>query len=155
MENLINGTKPDIFYENVEEETKKNDLYRKVVYTGKQQFVYMSIEPNDGIHLETHPDHDQFIRIEEGEGVAIINGEEYKLFDGIGIIIPAGYEHEIKNTSSEKKLKLYSIYSPPEHDKGKIDETNPDKNNIVKTNENLQKKYLKYKKKYFLLKEKF
>jgi hypothetical protein len=147
--------KSTVFYENVEEETKKNDLYRKVVYTGKQQFVYMSIEPNDGIHLETHPDHDQFIRIEEGEGVAIIDDKEHKLFDGIGIIIPAGCKHEIKNTSSEKKLKLYSIYSPPEHDKDRIDEINPDKNNIVETNKNLQKKYLKYKKKYFLLKEKF
>jgi len=142
--------KSTVFYENVEEETKKNDLYRKVVYTGKQQFVYMSIEPNDGIHLETHPDHDQFIRIEEGKGVAIIDDKVHKLFDGIGIIIPAGCKHEIKNTSSKKKLKLYSIYSPPEHDKDRIDKTNPDKTNV-----NLQKKYLKYKKKYFSLKEKF
>ena len=132
------------FYKNIEELTLQNSSYRKVLYTGKQQqFVIMSIPPSDDIHMETHPETDQFIRIEKGKGVAIINKKNYDLHDGIGLIIPAGAEHQIKNTSDTEDLKLYTIYSPPEHSDGKEDKENPDKS-----------KYLKYKMKYLELKQK-
>lgn len=118
----------NVFYENVNEETIKNENYRKVVFTGKHmQFVYMSIDPNDNIHLEMHPDTDQFIRVEQGQGKAIIDNNSFDLYDDIGIIIPAGSQHEIINTSDKNKLKIYSIYCPPEHPKNKIDVINPDK----------------------------
>ena len=131
------------FYANLEEITLCNDSYRKVLYTGKnQQFVLMSIKPLDDIHLETHPETDQFIRIEKGKGVAIIDKKIYDLHDGIGLIIPAGAKHQIKNTSENEHLKLYTIYSPPEH-KDKLEQiNNPDKF-----------KYLKYKTKYLELKQ--
>lgn len=137
-----------IFYENIEKETDNNTAYRKVAYTGKMQFVYMNIEPMDDIHKEIHEHHDQFIRIEKGEGIAILNDKTYKLHDGIGLIIPSGVTHKIINTSKTLPLKLYTIYSPPEHPKGILQQTNPDKkDNFYKL------KYLKYKKKYIGLKK--
>ena len=142
---MNNLKKTNVFYENIEKKTLENNLYRNVVYTGKQQqFVYMSLEPNDDIHMEMHPEHDQFIRIEQGQGEAIVDGKTYELYDGIGIIIPAGSQHQIKNKSSTEKLKLYSIYSPPEHPQGKIDILNPDFK--------YKQKYLKYKQKYLSIK---
>jgi mannose-6-phosphate isomerase-like protein (cupin superfamily) len=154
-----------IFYENIEANTLQNEAYRKVVYTGKSmQFVYMSLQPLDDIHMEIHQDHEQFIRIESGEGKAIIDSIEYKLFDGIGFIIPQGIKHQIINTSSTNKLKLYTIYSPPEHPPNRIQLNNPDKinnrneklneinNEKLNENEKLNKKYLKYKSKYLSLK---
>jgi mannose-6-phosphate isomerase-like protein (cupin superfamily) len=100
------------FYQNIENKTKSNKSYRKVAFTGKKlQFVYMSIKPLDNIQLEIHKHTDQFIRIESGKGVAIINNKKYKLFDGIGLIIPTNVYHEIINTSKKDNLKLYSIYA--------------------------------------------
>ena len=135
----------NIFYEDVEANTKTNENYRKVVYTGKMQFVYMSLKPLDDIHMEVHKDHDQFFRIESGNGKAIVNGSEYELKDGIGLIIPAGASHQIINTSNSEPLKLYSIYAPAEHPPNRLDVSNPDK---------LANKYLKYKNKYLNLKKK-
>jgi len=104
------------FHMNIEKTTLSNNNYRNVLYTSKnQQIVVMSIKPNDNIHKEIHKDHDQFIRIEKGVGKAIINDVEYQLSDGIALIIPAGTTHEIINTSNTEDLKLYTIYSPPEH----------------------------------------
>ena len=129
-----------IFYENIEKSILENKNYRKVVYTSKfMQFVYMNIKPLDSIPMEIHNNHDQFIRIESGEGKAIVNNNKYKLYDGIGIIIPAGAKHQIINTSSFDELKLYTIYSPPEHPANLIQSVNP---NYYK------EKYLKYKEKY-------
>jgi mannose-6-phosphate isomerase-like protein (cupin superfamily) len=136
----------NVFYENIEVNTIKNQNYRKVVYTGKMQFVYMSLKPLDQIHMEVHPDHDQFLRIEKGNGQAIVNGQEYELYDGIGLIIPAGAQHQIKNTSETEDLKLYSIYTPPEHKPDRLDVNNPDK---------FAHKYLKYKNKYLELSSKY
>ncbi len=135
----------NIFYEDVESNTKSNENYRKVVYTGKMQFVYMSLKPLDDIHMEVHEDHDQFFRIESGNGKAIVNGSEYELKDGIGLIIPAGASHQIINSSNSEPLKLYSIYAPAEHPPNRLDISNPDK---------LANKYLKYKNKYLKLKKK-
>ena len=144
-----------IFYADIEKETLLNKNYSKVVFTGKsQQFVYMSLKPLDSIHMEVHPDHDQFIRIEKGIGLAIVDRKKYKLADGIGIIIPAGASHQIINTSNSADLKLYSIYSPPEHPPNRVDKTNPDKSNTstTKINSKLKEKYIKYKEKYLSLK---
>lgn len=101
-----------------------------------QQFVLMSIPQGDGIKMETHESHDQFIRIEKGEGKAIIGNSTYKLKDGTAFIIPAGTSHQISNTSNSEPLKLYTIYSPPEHPDKLTQSTNPDKfvdqtNNVI------------------------
>lgn len=117
----------DIFCENINKQTLQNNNYRKVIYTGKHmQLVYMNIKPQDNIHLETHEEHDQFIRIEQGTGIAILNNKKYELSDDFAIIIPAGTQHEIINTSKTQELKLYTIYSPPEHPKNTINFENPD-----------------------------
>jgi mannose-6-phosphate isomerase-like protein (cupin superfamily) len=124
------GGNPNIepFYsENIEELTKTNNDYRRVLYTGmNQQFVLMSIPPGDEIKMETHESHDQFIRIEQGEGKAIVGNSTYKLKDGTAFIVPANTSHQISNTSNSKSLKLYTIYSPPEHPDKLIQSTNPD-----------------------------
>jgi mannose-6-phosphate isomerase-like protein (cupin superfamily) len=141
----------NIFCADIEQITMDNNSYRKVLYTGtRQQFVLMSITPGDNIPKEIHPDTDQFIRVEEGNGLAIVEGINYELKDNIGIIIPAGKEHEIKNTGSTN-LKLYSIYSPPEHEQGLIQETKPDKEHDLSE----KQKYYKYKSKYIKLKNKY
>jgi mannose-6-phosphate isomerase-like protein (cupin superfamily) len=120
----------NIFCENINDKSIENENYRKVAFTGKHlQFVYMSIKPKDNIHLEVHNKTDQFIRIEKGYGLAIIDGKEYKLYDNIGIIIPSGCHHEIINSSNTEELKLYTIYAPPEHPNNEIDITNPNKIN--------------------------
>jgi mannose-6-phosphate isomerase-like protein (cupin superfamily) len=82
----------------------------------------MSIEPGEEIGEEVH-EVDQFIRIEEGEGLAILNDEEQRIEDDWAVVIPAGIKHNIINTSSEEKLKLYTIYSPAQHLPGTIHKT--------------------------------
>jgi mannose-6-phosphate isomerase-like protein (cupin superfamily) len=100
----------------IEKETKKNSDFRRVLYTGKySQLVLMSLKPMEEIGMETHPDIDQFFRFEEGEGKVIIDGVEHKVKDGDAVIVPAGAEHNVVNTSKKLELKLYTIYSPPEH----------------------------------------
>lgn len=122
-------TNTDPFYsENVEKLTKQNNDYRRVLYTGQnQQFVLMSILPKDNIHMEIHESHDQFVRIEQGEGEATIGSNTYKLQDNTAFIVPAGVSHKITNTSETESLKLYTIYSPPEHPDKLVQKTNPNK----------------------------
>ena len=104
------------FIANIEEKTLKNDYFREVLYTGQHsQLVVMSLNPNEEIGMEVHEIVDQFLRIESGEGKAILNGEEYVISDGFAIVVPAGTKHNIINTSSTKKLKLYTVYSPAHH----------------------------------------
>lgn len=106
--------------------TKKNGKFRKVLYTMKKmQIVLMSLKPGEDIGMETHGGVDQFVRIESGNGMAIINGNKYDLRDGIAIMIPAGSEHNIMNTYTHKELKLYTIYSPPEHVPNRDDVVKP------------------------------
>jgi len=106
----------DYYHENIEEETIDNDDYRKVVATTpNMQLVLMSLKPLEEIGSEIHPYISQFIRVEKGEGIAIIEGRVFNLFDGVSIIIPLNKEHNIINTSKYKDLKLYTIYSPPNH----------------------------------------
>jgi mannose-6-phosphate isomerase-like protein (cupin superfamily) len=91
-----------------------NDNFRKVLYTAKNmQLVLMSLAPNEDIGEEVH-NLDQFIRIESGQGEALLNGLKYKLEDGMAVIVPAGVKHNIINLGSAP-LKLYTLYSPPEH----------------------------------------
>src|SRR5665647_1639159 len=100
----------------IEEETRKNSDFRRVLYTGKySQLVLMNLKPMEEIGMETHPNIDQFFRFEEGEGKAIIDGVEHKIKDGDAVIVPAGAKHNVVNTSKNSELKLYTIYSPPEH----------------------------------------
>jgi mannose-6-phosphate isomerase-like protein (cupin superfamily) len=104
------------FAANLEEETKKNMDFRRVLYTGKfSQLVLMCLKPKEDIGEETHDDVDQFFRFEEGDGVVVIDGTQQVVKDGSGVIVPSGAKHNIINTSNTKNLKLYTIYSPPEH----------------------------------------
>jgi mannose-6-phosphate isomerase-like protein (cupin superfamily) len=104
------------FAENLEEETRKNSDFRRVLYTGKNsQLVLMCLKPEEDIGMETHDNVDQFFRFEEGEGVVMIDASRYTVKDGSGVIVPCGAQHNVINTSKTKNLKLYTIYSPPEH----------------------------------------
>jgi mannose-6-phosphate isomerase-like protein (cupin superfamily) len=104
------------FNANIENATLANSNFRQVLYTGKHsQLVLMSLKPNEEIGMEVHTDNDQFFRFEAGEGKAIIDGNEYVLGNGSVIIVPAGAQHNIINTSATDDLKLYTIYSPAHH----------------------------------------
>lgn len=111
------------YYIDLEDATKENEYFRKVLFTSDHlQLVLMTIKPGDEIGLETHKDHDQFIRVEEGEGKAIISNDEFFLRDGSAVVIPAGNEHNIINIGTES-LKLYTLYSPAEHPDGIVHAT--------------------------------
>jgi len=112
------------YVDNIENLTITNNFFRKVLFTGKFcQLVVMSLLPNEEIGVETHPNVDQFFRVEQGMGKIIMNGEEHPIKDGDAIVVPAGTEHNLINTSKELPLKLYTIYSPPNHPDGKIHQT--------------------------------
>jgi len=108
----------------LEREAKKNADFRHVLYTGKHsQLVLMSLKPGEEIGEETHETHDQFFRFESGEGKVIIDGVEHNIKDGSGVIVPAGAKHNVVNTSKRANLRLYTIYSPPEHQDGVVRHT--------------------------------
>lgn len=112
---------------NIEQDTLDNEDYRRVLFTGQHlQLVLMTLQPAEEIGLETHEEHDQFIRIEAGNGVARLNGEEHALSDGVIVVIPAGTEHNVINTSPDDALRLYTLYSPPEHADGTVHRTKAD-----------------------------
>jgi mannose-6-phosphate isomerase-like protein (cupin superfamily) len=109
---------------NIEQKTLDNQYFREVLYTTKRsQFVVMTLQPQEEIGMEVHEDHDQFIRIEMGQGKAFLDGEEHFLEDGSALVIPAGTEHNIINTSATHPLRLYTLYTPPEHAQGTIHKT--------------------------------
>jgi len=109
---------------NLERETRKNADFRRVLYTGKHsQLVLMSLKPGEEIGAETHDDVDQFFRFDAGEGKVIIDGVEHPVKDGYGVIVPASARHNVVNTSKRANLKLYTIYSPPEHQDGVVRHT--------------------------------
>ena len=100
----------------IEEGTLENTNFRKVLYTGKHsQLVLMSLKPKEEIGMEAHPDNDQFFRFEKGVGKVIIDGNEYEVQNGHAVIVPAGAQHNVINTSETEALKLYTLYSPPHH----------------------------------------
>ena len=105
---------------NIEKEALENANFRKVLYTAKNsQLVVMSLKPREEIGEETHG-LDQFLRIEEGEGTAILDGVENEISAGFAVVVPAGVKHNIINTSSEKEMKIYTVYSPPNHRDGVV-----------------------------------
>lgn len=109
------------FNANIEDQTLQNSDFRHVLYTGKHsQLVLMSLKPSEDIGQEIHADNDQFFRIEKGEGKCIIDGNEYEIRDGSAIVVPAGAEHNVINTSDTEDLKLYTIYSPAHHQDGVV-----------------------------------
>jgi len=104
------------FVTDLEKETRGNLDFRRVLYTGRfSQLVLMSLKPNEEIGEEVHDTVDQFFRFEEGEGMVIIDGVKHPVRDGSGVIVPSGARHNVVNTSSKTNLRLYTIYSPPEH----------------------------------------
>ena len=108
----------------IERRTLQNEYFRQVLYTGPHaQLVVMALEPGEDIGLETHHDVDQFLRIEAGEGMALLDGKEHALGEGTAVVVPAGTAHNIINRSRTEPLKLYTIYSPPEHPDGTIHKT--------------------------------
>ena len=111
------------YHQNIEEQTLANNNFRQVIFTGpKSQLVLMSLKPGEEIGEETHNNVDQFFRIEAGNGKAVIAGQNYELVDGVAVIVPAGTEHNFINTGSVN-LKLYTIYTPPNHIDGRVHAT--------------------------------
>jgi mannose-6-phosphate isomerase-like protein (cupin superfamily) len=114
------------YVDNIEQLTKENDNFRKVLYTGKNsQLVLMTLQSGEDIGSEVHEEHDQFFRIDAGKGTAVIDGAEHDIEDGFAVVVPAGAEHNVVNTGNEP-LKLYTIYSPPEHKDGVLHATKAD-----------------------------
>lgn len=104
------------FVGKIEKDTVKNDDFRRVLYTGKySQLVLMSLKPGEEIGEEVHDDVDQFFRFEEGKGLVVIDGVKNEVKDGMAVVVPSGAKHNVINTSKKNDLKLYTIYSPPEH----------------------------------------
>ncbi len=111
---------------NIEKLALENSNFRKVIFTAPHsQLVVMSLHEAEDIGMETHPENDQFIRVEQGSGKAILNGEESTLSEGSAVIIPSGIEHNIINTG-DKEMKLYTVYSPAHHPDGTIHSTKAD-----------------------------
>jgi mannose-6-phosphate isomerase-like protein (cupin superfamily) len=103
------------YCDDIEKATVENEDFRRVLYTGEHmQLVLMTLQPGDEIGEEVHPDRDQFFRIEEGEGAIDIDGRENRVEDDFAVIVPAGARHNVRNTGSGP-LRLYTLYSPPEH----------------------------------------
>jgi mannose-6-phosphate isomerase-like protein (cupin superfamily) len=109
----------------VERETLKNTYFRKVLFTGTHaQLVVMCLQPGEEIGNEVHPKVDQFFRIEQGQATFIYNGKEkHKVRDADAVVVPAGTFHNVVNTSKTETLKLYTIYSPPNHPAGTVHKT--------------------------------
>jgi mannose-6-phosphate isomerase-like protein (cupin superfamily) len=109
----------------IESLTIKNGYFRQVLFTGKHcQLVVMCLQPAEEIGNEVHPNVDQFFRIESGEARFIFNGkEEHLAKDGDAVVVSAGTYHNVINVSKTKALKLYTVYSPPNHPDGTIHKT--------------------------------
>jgi mannose-6-phosphate isomerase-like protein (cupin superfamily) len=114
------------FVTNIEEDTLENEDFRRVLYTAKNtQLVLMSLRGKEEIGEEIH-ELDQFIRIEAGQGLAVLDGVAHRLSDGSAVVIPAGTKHNVINVSDTDDLKLYTLYSPPEHRDGTVHKTKSD-----------------------------
>ena len=110
------------FVQNIEEISVKNEDFRQVLYTAKNtQLVIMSLKPKEEIGMELHQ-LDQFFRVEEGMGEAVLDGVHTKISAGFAVLVPAGTKHNIINTGSTS-MKLYTLYSPPNHRDGVVHHT--------------------------------
>jgi mannose-6-phosphate isomerase-like protein (cupin superfamily) len=108
----------------IEKLTLENENFREVLFTGKFcQLVVMSIKPGEDIGMEVHEHVDQFFRIDAGQAKVVMDGEESEVGDGDAIVVPAGTEHNVVNISDKDDLKLYTIYSPPNHPEGTVHKT--------------------------------
>jgi mannose-6-phosphate isomerase-like protein (cupin superfamily) len=109
----------------IEIQTMKNEYFRQVLFTGKYcQLVVMCLKPGEDIGDEVHPNVDQFFRIEEGKAKFIFNEkEEHIAQSGDAVVVPAGTYHNVINALKTKPLKLYTVYSPPNHPAGTIHKT--------------------------------
>jgi mannose-6-phosphate isomerase-like protein (cupin superfamily) len=113
------------FTTDIEKATIENTDYRRVLFTThNSQLVLMSLRPGEEIGSEIH-DLDQFFRFESGTGKIVLNGESHPIKDGSSVTVPEGVEHNVINTGDED-LKLYAIYSPPNHKRGTVHKTKAD-----------------------------
>lgn len=114
------------YNDNIEQLTLANEHFRQVLYTAPHsQLVLMSLKPGEDIGEETHTDTDQFLRIEQGSGRAILDGVEKPISDGSAVVVPSGTKHNIVN-DGDAPMKLYTIYSPPHHRDGTVHATKED-----------------------------
>ncbi|RPJ21963.1 MAG: cupin domain-containing protein [Chloroflexi bacterium] len=112
------------YYVDIEKRTRENKNFREVLFTGQLiQLVVMSLKPGEEIGLETYVDTDQYISVEDGNGKAIVDEIVYELKPGSALVIPAGTEYNIINTSTTEALKLSTVYIPPDYAEGTIDRT--------------------------------
>ena len=110
----------------IEKETEENNYFRRVLFTGKHsQLVVMCLQPGEEIGNEVHPNVDQFFRIEKGSARFVFhNGKEKHSVRASGaVVVPAGTWHNVINTSMSRPLKLYTIYTPPQHPDGTVHKT--------------------------------
>ena len=129
---LLRDYGPNPFVVNINEASKQNNTYRTALWTGPHlQVTLMSIEVGDDIGLEIHPEVDQFLRIEQGQGVVQMGKRkerldfERRVSDNFAIMVPAGTWHNVTNTGNVP-IKLYSIYAPPNHPRGTVHNTRAD-----------------------------
>jgi len=112
------------YYVDIEKKTKENNYFREVLFTSQLiQLVVMSLKPGEEIGLETYLDTDQYISVEDGNGKATVDEIVYELKSGSALVIPAGTEYNIVNTSATGALKLYNVYIPPDYAGGTIHKT--------------------------------
>jgi mannose-6-phosphate isomerase-like protein (cupin superfamily) len=113
------------FIKNIEETSIENEYFRQVLYTAKNcQLVIMALKPGEDIGMEVHK-LDQFFRVEEGNGVAVLDGVRTEISAGFAVLVPAGTNHNIINTGTDP-LKLYTLYAPPNHRDGVVHHTRAD-----------------------------
>ena len=123
---ISNNSENPGFLSNIEKDTINNKKYREVLFTTKNsQLVLMTVAPGDEIGEEVHK-LDQFIRFESGSGKVILGDFEQEVSDGDAIVVPEGVKHNVINTSETEDLKLYAVYSPPQHKKNTIHKTKAD-----------------------------
>jgi mannose-6-phosphate isomerase-like protein (cupin superfamily) len=113
------------FFGSIEELTLKNDYFRHVLFTGKYcQLVVMCLQPGEEIGNEVHANVDQFFRIEKGQANFVLNNQEEHVAHATdAVVVPAGTYHNVINASKRERLKLYTVYSPPNHPDGTIHKT--------------------------------
>lgn len=123
---------PEPFVTNIHEDALENNAFRRALWTGDYlQITLMSLMPGECVGLEMHPNLDQFLRIEQGQGFVQMGADKDALhymshvFDDCAIVIPAGTWHNLTNTGCVP-LKLYSIYAPPNHPYGTVHQTMAD-----------------------------
>ena len=126
--NVVTTTPPaapadSAYVVNIEQATLANNNFRRVLFTASHmQLVLMTLQPGEDIGMEVHEKGDQFIRVEAGNGSAILNGVTHPLQDGTSVVIPQGVEHNVINTGNTP-LRMYVLYSPPEHPVGTVHRT--------------------------------